>query len=458
MNKQINWYEKDINEVYDVLYNKTDNQEERFGFFKHLIQNYPELDIDWLEIFEDLREDLFKKEKIDEVLFFVDWYSNKFEEDYKNRYEFIECDLCNYYLFKKDFKSLHKRIEFIQQNPVPGIDVVTKRLLYQLIYFGKYQLAISYAENVWKPIDQAESLMGYAAYDFINTIYISNFQKYHEALLNNVPFDTNNLFKKAVALGFDDDQNLFDEILIGIKSDIDTELIVSSIAKGEIKHMLHLNIQFLKYMYKEYKLPFVFSELLWQFVATLKIFGKYGDENWFFIDAKTMDKHIASSYDFFLGNNEIEVFGKVWGLQYLTSFFYSKNLISDEQFQTMSENNMYFINSLLKTVGINAWQMLFVFDWPKIKNQKTIELDAAQLEKTYSVSYSDKNFEFAEYISTFLENDRITNEIAENEKRTPLFPEFEHEQPYVKKEKDIGRNEPCPCGSGKKYKKCCLNI
>lgn len=21
----------------------------------------------------------------------------------------------------------------------------------------------------------------------------------------------------------------------------------------------------------------------------------------------------------------------------------------------------------------------------------------------------------------------------------------------------IGRNAPCPCGSGKKYKKCCLN-
>jgi len=21
----------------------------------------------------------------------------------------------------------------------------------------------------------------------------------------------------------------------------------------------------------------------------------------------------------------------------------------------------------------------------------------------------------------------------------------------------VGRNDPCPCGSGKKYKKCCLN-
>jgi preprotein translocase subunit SecA len=28
-------------------------------------------------------------------------------------------------------------------------------------------------------------------------------------------------------------------------------------------------------------------------------------------------------------------------------------------------------------------------------------------------------------------------------------------QPIVKKDKKVGRNDPCPCGSGKKYKKCC---
>ena len=27
--------------------------------------------------------------------------------------------------------------------------------------------------------------------------------------------------------------------------------------------------------------------------------------------------------------------------------------------------------------------------------------------------------------------------------------------PYVRKQPRIGRNEPCPCGSGKKFKKCC---
>ncbi|MEJ1975106.1 MAG: DUF1186 domain-containing protein [Acetobacteraceae bacterium] len=30
------------------------------------------------------------------------------------------------------------------------------------------------------------------------------------------------------------------------------------------------------------------------------------------------------------------------------------------------------------------------------------------------------------------------------------------EQPYINPLRAIGRNDPCPCGSGKKYKKCCL--
>ena len=33
--------------------------------------------------------------------------------------------------------------------------------------------------------------------------------------------------------------------------------------------------------------------------------------------------------------------------------------------------------------------------------------------------------------------------------RTPV------QMPYVRTNPKIGRNDPCPCGSGKKYKKCC---
>lgn len=31
------------------------------------------------------------------------------------------------------------------------------------------------------------------------------------------------------------------------------------------------------------------------------------------------------------------------------------------------------------------------------------------------------------------------------------------EKQMARKPPKVGRNEPCPCGSGKKFKKCCLN-
>ena len=30
----------------------------------------------------------------------------------------------------------------------------------------------------------------------------------------------------------------------------------------------------------------------------------------------------------------------------------------------------------------------------------------------------------------------------------------EEHTPFVRDERKVGRNEPCPCGSGKKYKQC----
>jgi tetratricopeptide (TPR) repeat protein len=43
---------------------------------------------------------------------------------------------------------------------------------------------------------------------------------------------------------------------------------------------------------------------------------------------------------------------------------------------------------------------------------------------------------------------------AESEYDAPVIPMFGNE-PIVNRDPKIGRNDPCPCGSGKKYKKCC---
>jgi uncharacterized protein YecA (UPF0149 family) len=50
----------------------------------------------------------------------------------------------------------------------------------------------------------------------------------------------------------------------------------------------------------------------------------------------------------------------------------------------------------------------------------------------------------------------ITNtEVYESLKKFLATGNYNYLKSQVKKEEKIGRNDPCPCGSGKKYKKCC---
>ena len=46
------------------------------------------------------------------------------------------------------------------------------------------------------------------------------------------------------------------------------------------------------------------------------------------------------------------------------------------------------------------------------------------------------------------------NEILPEENRKELQKDFKNSKTVVKEDK-VGRNDACPCGSGKKYKKCC---
>jgi len=36
--------------------------------------------------------------------------------------------------------------------------------------------------------------------------------------------------------------------------------------------------------------------------------------------------------------------------------------------------------------------------------------------------------------------------------------EGEPSTPAANPNRNVGRNDPCPCGSGKKFKKCCLGV
>lgn len=76
----------------------------------------------------------------------------------------------------------------------------------------------------------------------------------------------------------------------------------------------------------------------------------------------------------------------------------------------------------------------------------TIEID---FEKLY--------YNMHEANADWLYNLEEWNNILTSEKKDEITREFNESKIFTHEEKKVGRNDPCPCGSGKKYKKCCIN-
>ena len=105
----------------------------------------------------------------------------------------------------------------------------------------------------------------------------------------------------------------------------------------------------------------------------------------------------------------------------------------------------------------------------KYGEEKCDSVMAEYLQKETEPDFSGEEDPDREYddeeILRILKNLKIHGEPEESYseeeewKDEDLFPSFSRreslEQPIVRAEEKTGRNDPCPCGSGKKYKKCC---
>jgi uncharacterized protein YecA (UPF0149 family) len=84
-------------------------------------------------------------------------------------------------------------------------------------------------------------------------------------------------------------------------------------------------------------------------------------------------------------------------------------------------------------------------DFQNFDENSEIKLDI-DYEKLYFNMLEAK----ADYLYTLPQWDAILTE----EKRQEIVKAHKKSKTVVK-DKEPGRNDPCPCGSGKKYKKCC---
>ncbi len=94
--------------------------------------------------------------------------------------------------------------------------------------------------------------------------------------------------------------------------------------------------------------------------------------------------------------------------------------------------------------GINT-SLKVQLDLESLTEESELSLDI-DFEKLYHNMLDAK----AEWLYTLSQWDGILSE----ERRREITKEFRAAKIFVN-ETAVGRNDPCPCGSGKKYKKCC---
>lgn len=98
---------------------------------------------------------------------------------------------------------------------------------------------------------------------------------------------------------------------------------------------------------------------------------------------------------------------------------------------------------------------------PLLEKMEEATLSAIEKEQNRKVetSYAFQYYRFLQQFNiNFQTSERVAVDVL------PLFQEGEgswndknHDHHRTRREgRKIGRNDPCPCGSGKKYKKCCL--
>ena len=84
-------------------------------------------------------------------------------------------------------------------------------------------------------------------------------------------------------------------------------------------------------------------------------------------------------------------------------------------------------------------------DLESITEETELDLDVDFEKLFFNMLKAD-----ADYLYTLEE----WNDVLTEEKMVQIVKDFKRSK-TVHKEKEPGRNDPCPCGSGKKYKKCC---
>jgi len=267
------------------------------------------------------------------------------------------------------------------------------------------------------------------------------------------------------------------------------ETIVDNFIQNRSVFILTIQALFLKEM-KNKNFHFVLSGRLWDkmrnFWEEQTKKKKQRPNEYFSIRTDKFEQYLSTlSGDLFIDNSS-EMIAILWGSVYIYDFLLSIDLISQATYNDFKETSKILKGKVIVQFTDDLWNSNFVHQWTKPESISEIEFREEEKIFQKSIFLEPQKFsilrseiseelkkigELSEYIIEYDKNDNsksnlifdtLSNSIKYIKKSKKIVEDqyinddFQKSEP-IRIEKKIGRNDPCPCGSGKKYKKCCMN-
>jgi hypothetical protein len=144
--------------------------------------------------------------------------------------------------------------------------------------------------------------------------------------------------------------------------------------------------------------------------------------------------------------------------------FWGEYIPKEEKiYKKVLANNHKEINGKLEDIAQEFDQDVLTFvgflDGINTSLVTPLELDEITSESQLSIEidFEKLYYNMHDAGADWLYNLEEWSNILSSEKRDEITREFNESKIFTHDAKKVGRNDPCPCGSGKKYKKCCIN-
>ena len=133
----------------------------------------------------------------------------------------------------------------------------------------------------------------------------------------------------------------------------------------------------------------------------------------------------------------------------------SPEILMRSRYTAYTIHDVAYIKKTMIGPSLKEFNLASAKQWAQESEWKGLEILSSQISE-------DQQTGTVEFVAHYASNnkDKKHHEISTFHFKKEKWVYYDGHPPnlytYERETRKLGRNEPCPCGSGKKYKKCCL--